>query len=274
MFDDRRRDDDEDDGDLEFLNRAEDRDEDPRGAWAPAPDAPPGNAPAVDEPDGDDAWRAPATVVGVRRRGGRSGRGILAAVGVALVAILVFIFWPRGGFELPPPVGEQTSVVTSDSPGLPYDPQRPVSGDVDLAQEAPEVVPESPGGRAAAVRGAAAGADGLAGGDEPGADPSTTGAAAATGPAPTPAGTAIVPPGASGAWAIQLGAFGQPANAEELVTRLRKAGHRIETETVRTAGGASLTRVRVAWFRSEAEAGAWAAAHAAALGRDLKITSR
>ncbi|MBK7703832.1 MAG: SPOR domain-containing protein [bacterium] len=92
--------------------------------------------------------------------------------------------------------------------------------------------------------------------------------------APTPAGTAIVPPGASGAWAIQLGAFGQPANAEELVTRLRKAGHRIETETVRTAGGASLTRVRVAWFRSEAEAGAWAAAHAAALGRDLKITSR
>ncbi|MBK9302449.1 MAG: hypothetical protein IPM94_00690 [bacterium] len=167
MFDDRRRDDDEDDGDLEFLNRAEDRDDDPRSAWAPAPDAPPGNAPAGDEPDGDDAWRAPATVVGVRRRGGRSGRGILAAVGVALVAILVFIFWPRGGFELPPPVGEQTSVVTSDSPGLPYDPQRPVSGDVDLAQEAPEVVPESPGGRAAAVRGAAAGADGLAGGDEP-----------------------------------------------------------------------------------------------------------
>ncbi|MBK6899035.1 MAG: hypothetical protein IPH09_07110 [bacterium] len=125
MFDDRRRDDDEDDGDLEFLNRAEDRDDDPRGAWAPAPDAPPGNAPAGDEPDGDDAWRAPATVVGVRRRGGRSGRGILAAVGVALVAILVFIFWPRGGFELPPPVGEQTSVVTPDSPGLPYDPAGP-----------------------------------------------------------------------------------------------------------------------------------------------------
>ena len=58
------------------------------------------------------------------------------------------------------------------------------------------------------------------------------------------------------------------------MTRLRSAGHRIETETVRTAGGASLTRVRVAWFRSEAEAAAWAAAHAADLGRDLKITSR
>jgi len=268
MFDDRRRDDDEDDGDLEFLNRAADHDEEPRGDGLP-----PHGATPPDASDDDVAWRSPTTVVGVRRRGGRGGRGLLAAVGIALVAILAFIFWPRGGFELPPPVGEQTSVVTPDSPGLPYDPQRPVSGDVDLAREAPDVVPESPGGRPAEARGADPGGAGDAAGDPAGERITGEASAAAENPA-TPAGTAVVPPGASGAWAIQLGAFGQPANAEELVNRLRKAGHRIETETVRTAGGASLTRVRVAWFRSETEAAAWAAAHAAVLGRDLKITSR
>jgi DedD protein len=265
MFDDRRRDDDEDDGDLEFLNRADDRAEAARAGRVADPSV-------IDPPDDDaadagDDWRAPAPVTGVRRRGGRGGRGLLAAVAVALVAMLAFVFWPRGGFELPPPVGEQTSVVTTDSPGLPYDPQRPVSGDVDLAQEAPAVVPESPGARAAAGGDAAVDVQAR---DVQTRDVQTD----ATAPATAAAGTAVVPPGAAGTWAIQLGAFGQPANAEELATRLRRAGHRIETETVKTAGGASLTRVRVAWFRTEAEATAWAAAHAAVLGRDLKITSR
>jgi cell division septation protein DedD len=262
MFDDRRRDDDDEDRDLEFLNRTEERLSAALDDAARAPAGEPGDLP--DDND-DGPWRAPAPVTGVRRRSGRSGRGLFAVVMVALVAMLAFVFWPRGRFELPPPVGEQTSVVTTDAPGLPYDPSRPVSGDVDLAQEAPAVVPETPGGRAArdgAVNRVAAG-------DEPTAqDP------AAAAAADSPTGAATVPPGASGDWAIQLGAFGQPANAQDLVTRLRSAGHRIETETVKTAGGASLTRVRVAWFRSEAEAAAWAAAHAADLGRDLKITSR
>ena len=273
MFDDRRRDDDDDeDRDLEFLNRADERLPAAHHDEAPASAGESGDFPDGDDTGDDDGpWRTAAPVTGVRRRGGRSGRGLLAVVVVALVAMLAFVFWPRGGFELPPPVGEQTSVVTTDSPGLAYDPSltsdsgRPVSGDVDLAQEAPAVVPETPGGRAApdaATNRAAAG------------DETTTQDQDAAAAAATPAGTATVPPGASGDWAIQLGAFGQPANAQELVTRLRSAGHRIETETVRTAGGASLTRVRVAWFRSEAEAAAWAAAHAADLGRDLKITSR
>jgi len=267
MFDDRRRDDEEDDGDLEFLNRADDHAAEARaGRVADSSFAGP---PLDDAADAGEDWRAPAPVTGVRRRGGRSGRGLLAAVAVALVAMLAFVFWPRGGFELPPPVGEQTSVVTTDSPGLPYDPQRPVSGDVDLAREAPAVVPESPGGRTAATVEASAGTTAGATGDE-----ADDGQAGGTSPATAAAGTAVVPPGASGTWAIQLGAFGQPANAEELATRLRRAGHRIETETVKTAGGASLTRVRVAWFRTEAEATAWAAAHTAVLGRDLKITSR
>jgi cell division septation protein DedD len=266
MFDDRRRggDDDEDDGDLEFLNRAEDRAADDRSADDEAAAPPDGDG-------GDDRGeprRAPPPVIDVRRRGGRGGRGIVAAVAVALVAMLAFVFWPRGGFELPPPVGEQTSVVTPDAPGQAYFPRQPVSGDVDLAQEAPAVVPETPGGREA--QRAAAQRDPAAN-EEAGLE---TSAAAGTGVEAAPAGTAVVPPGASGTWAIQLGAFGQRANAEELVARLRKNGHRIETETVKTAGGASLTRVRVAWFHSEAEAAAWAAAHAADLGRDLKITSR
>lgn len=263
MFDDRRRDDDEDDGDLEFLNRADDHAGEARAGHVA--DSSVADPPLDDAADAGEDWRAPAPVTGLRRRGGRSGRGLLAAVAVALVAMLAFVFWPRGGFELPPPVGEQTSVVTTDSPGLPYDPQRPVSGDVDLAREAPAVVPESPGARAAVGDDTPA----STAGDEAG-DVQADGTVAAA----VAAGTAVVPPGASGTWAIQLGAFGQPANAEELVTRLRRAGHRIETETVKTAGGASLTRVRVAWFRTEAEASAWAAAHVADLGRDPKITSR
>ncbi|MBA4377633.1 MAG: hypothetical protein C0395_03110 [Gemmatimonas sp.] len=262
MFDDRRRDDDEDDGDLEFLNRADERAEEARAGHI-------ADLPGDDAADAGEDWRAPAPVTALRPRRARSGRGLVAAVAVALVAMLAFVFWPRGGFELPPPVGEQTSVVTTDSPGLPYDPQRPVSGDVDLAREAPAVVPESPGGRAAAADAARTGTTAEAAGDEAVGVQTDGNAADAAAP-----GSAVVPPGASGTWAIQLGAFGQPANAEELATRLRRAGHRIETETVRTAGGASLTRVRVAWFRTETEASAWAAAHAAVLGRDLKLTSR
>ena len=139
MFDDRRRDnDDDEDRDLEFLNRADERLPAAHDDESPAPAGEPGDFPDGDDTGDDDGpWRTTAPVTGVRRRGGRSGRGLLAVVVVALVAMLAFVFWPRGGFELPPPVGEQTSVVTTDSPGQPYDPAqsydpgRPVSGDVD-----------------------------------------------------------------------------------------------------------------------------------------------
>ncbi|MBC8425313.1 SPOR domain-containing protein [bacterium] len=189
-----------------------------------------------------------------RRRGlvpaGGTNR-VMIVTGVVVVAAALFIFWPRGGEDLPAPVGEQFSVVAADSGAVEAErPDRPRSSDVNLSLEAPDVVPEEAG----------AGAD-----EAPPVTPRprTSQPTAASGE-----------PGEDGKWAIQLGSFGSRANAQELAAELRTRGIRVETPTMQSTTGGDQTKVWIAYFETHAAAKAWAAAHVDDIGRSTYITHR
>ncbi len=199
-----------------------------------------------------------ATPPAPRRRGLAVGGGtnrVMIATGVVVVAAAVFIFWPRGSDDLPAPVGEQFSVVATDSGAVDIDrPERPRSSDVNLSLEAPEVVPEEAG----------AGTEtGTASTPPPATQPPRETAAASSGE-----------PGADGKWAIQLGSFGSRANALELAGELRNKGFRVETPAMQSTTGGSQTKVWIAYFDTHAAAKTWAAAHANKIGKSTYVTHR
>ena len=201
----------------------------------------------------DDAYAPEDDTPPARRRGLSSAGGssrVMIAASVVVVAAALFIFWPRGGGEdLPPPVGEQVSVVAQDSNAVATPtPARPRSSDVNLSREAPEVVPETP---------------------DPAEGGTTTPAAA-----PTRAESGDGNPGEEGVWAIQIGSFGSRQNALDLAAKLRADGLRVETPTLQSTTGGSSTKVWIAYFRTHAEAKTWAAAHADEIGGSTYITHR
>ncbi len=193
-----------------------------------------------------------------RRRtlaGGGGTNRVMIATGVVVVAAALFIFWPRGGGELPDPVGDQFSVVAADS-GAYEPPQtaRPRSSDVNLSLEAPAVVPEETG------------ADNIGSGDTtpPPTTSQTTESVAIANGDPSP----------DGKWAIQLESFGSRLNAQELANRLRTKGFRVETPTLQSTTGGSSTKVWIAYFETHAAAKTWAAAHEDEIGKSTYITHR
>ncbi len=189
-----------------------------------------------------------------RRRGLASAGGtnrVMIIAGVVVVVAALWIFWPRGGGgDLPAPVGEQYSVVANDSADIDHpQPARPRSSDVNLATEAPEVVPETPD----------------AGAEASAAEP------ARTEHRPPPSDGE---PSDEGKWAVQIGSFGSCQNALELAAELKAKGFRVETPTLQSTQGGSSTKVWIAYFRTHAEAKAWAAAHAGEVGKSTYITHR
>lgn len=190
-----------------------------------------------------------------RRRGLATSGGtnrVMIAAGVVVVAAALWVFWPRGGGggDLPAPVGEQMSVVEADSDAVDVPMQaRPRSSDVNLAAEAPAVVPEQP----------------AEGSGQPAAQPART--------VPRPANSDGEPSN-EGVWAIQLGSFGTRANAQELAVKLRAKGFRVETPTLQSTTGGESTKVWIAYFRTHAEAKTWAAAHESGIGKSTYITHR
>jgi DedD protein len=81
--------------------------------------------------------------------------------------------------------------------------------------------------------------------------------AVATAPPPKPAPAVAAP--AAGDWIVQLGSFGEEANARRLAERSGTFGYKAEVSSYRS-GGRTLYRVRVGPARSRAEADATASA--------------
>jgi cell division protein FtsN len=85
-----------------------------------------------------------------------------------------------------------------------------------------------------------------------------------TAPAVQPAPAAATPPkpapaAAGGDWTVQLGSFGEEANARRAAQRAGTVGYKAETSSFRS-GGRTLYRVRVGPQRTRAEADATASA--------------
>jgi cell division septation protein DedD len=239
MNDDRRRDDGYDDEPLEFVNREDEfGDEESTDEEFVAEE--------WDDEAEDEIVEAPASAVGAMARpvGGtgqkRGGGLVLGAAAVVVVALAAWVFWPHGS-GLPEGVGELTSaVVLTDSMATPMPEAAAVrSSDVNLGLEVPAIVPEQ--ARAAA---------------EETAEPvrretatarTTTSAAGAPGP--------------DGAWFVQVGAFGDAANAARLADELRGRGFRLDTPTTVNSAGKTLTLVRIGYFETRNAADAWLSAH-------------
>lgn len=91
--------------------------------------------------------------------------------------------------------------------------------------------------------------------------PATKPAAASAKTAAPPAAraTAAAPTDAKGSWVVQLGSFGEEANARRLADRVRTFGYKPDVSSVRS-GGRSMYRVRVGPAVSHNEADATASA--------------
>ncbi|MFN2369789.1 MAG: SPOR domain-containing protein [Candidatus Krumholzibacteriia bacterium] len=150
----------------------------------------------------------------------------------------VLLFRNQGG-EVPTGIGERRSVVTVGTDSAAAAVRAPRSGDVDLAAETDPLVPEQPaGGQAAAAEPAAA----------------KPAPAAKTTPQAAPAERLV--PGTEGGWLVQVGSFGEAANADGAASKLRAAGWDARVKVGNTSDGTMIHRVQIGHFttRQQAEA--------------------
>jgi len=278
---------DEDDDDLEEFEAEDVDDDEPAAPAAPAAAAAATAAAAkAAKPAADDD--APPRTARPRKgdakaKGGGKRKGppviMLAALGL-IAAVALFMFWPRGGGVTE--VGDgQSSVLTlpDTSAAIRAEIPTPRSSDVDLDHELSDVVPEESDGAA----GAAARVDikreaeTRSGAGRELAEPEV---AAASGTAPTrtetppparpnPGAGGVSGPGKDGAWAIQVGSFGDRANALRLTVDLQAKGYRVEIQDL-----GSTHKVWVGYFMTRTAAEVYAAARTADLGAKPYITHR
>lgn len=173
------------------------------------------------------------------------GKGTPPIMIAALVVVVVgaaLLFWPKGG-PSPTGIGEQQSVVTmpdsaaSQSNMVPDG--APRSGDVDIAQQGQQMIPEKPEGKAqeeAPVKKPK---------PKPVVQPKSE---------PKPAAPAIIPQ-ADGRWAVQTGGFGNAANADVEAARLQTTGWRAMVRAGSNSSGEMVYRVWIGYFASREEAG-------------------
>ena len=166
--------------------------------------------------------------------------------------------------EEPMPMRTQTLRLGDPEPAAATSPQRQAAEP--QAPPAETVAAESPAAAeaaptSAATRGATAPAAEQR--DEPPAAVAST-APPPRAPAPAPAQTAAVTPpkpaaAAAGDWTVQLGSFGEEANARRVAQRASTFGYKAEVSRT-TSGGRTLYRVRVGPQATRAAADATASA--------------
>jgi len=164
-----------------------------------------------------------------------------------LVCILgaAFLFRTQNQ-ELPAGIGETQTVVTAPEVASKLEAAAvPRSGEVDIAEQRPALTPEK----------AKASEDAIAG-----TRPATT-APANTQPATKPtvaqkqAGPArAIKPAARGPYVVQIGSFGEAANADQEASRLTGRGWDARVKVGNTSDGTIIYRVQIGFFKSRHEA--------------------
>ncbi len=249
---------------MEFVNRLDDSDFD-------------------DEPEIETAKPEPAAPkVTARHRGGTRSKDsgpsrLILIVVLVVIAAAAFIFWPRGGGDIPEGIGDNYSVVTADTSAADAATPAPRSGDVDLGEEVAPVVPEKTGAAEKTAEAAEAIPDieqlrKAADEAEAGATAAvqkTVAAAEKTVAAAekTVAGAAAVAPGPEGDWAIQLSAFANPASADAEAQRWRAKGLAgVVVHRGAKSDDKAPHKVQVACFPTREAAEAWLATHRPLVG--------
>ncbi len=211
-----------------------------------------------------------------RRRSGRPRRLQLSRIYlvplVIVLAVAAFMFWPASR-NAPVGVGEQHSVVTAEAPPGSLT-AAPRSGDVTIAKEVQQLVPEQPGGKE--QQAAAGDADRT---ETTPARPApvkpvpretshaTTSPPGGSPPVPaTRSDTPAVQPQATGPWLLQLGAFGQEENAEKMLVQLQTAGISALLRAGNLADGSLVYRVCIGYFATRDQAVRYGRENAKVLG--------
>ncbi len=133
---------------------------------------------------------------------------------------------------------------------------------MNLGLEVPEVVPEKPAsGESTPARAAAESAV------------KGTSATPSRSVPSAPAERPVLSPGPSGKWAVQVGAFGNRANADRLVQELKDKGLRAESYRADTARG-TVWKVWIGYFPTREETVRWLEKHRDEVGRPTYITHR
>ncbi len=251
---------------LEFINR--------EGQQPPPPEPEP-------ETDAETAAPAPAAAATRRHNGTRSREQGLSRTMIIVVAVVIaaaaFIFWPRGGGDVPEGIGEEFSIVTRDSTA--EVPPPPRSSDVDLDAEVEQITPEAAGAAVDAtpepepetipdVESLRKAADAA----EAAGVPKTVKQQTPTTQKPA-AGTPT--PSAEGTWVVQLSAFANSAAAAAEAERFKARGlNRVGVHAGDTPGDKAPHKVQVAFFKTSAEAKSWLDANRLLVGEGPYVVQR
>lgn len=205
-----------------------------------------------------------------RRRSARGGRGggmppIMWLAVVVCVAGAVFLFRSGDG-NIPTGIGEIKTTVTAaevESTLADLGLSAPHSGDVDINAQERALTPEKPADAATATAGSsgAGTASPTAPVQKPDRAPPKTTPQPTSTPVKKPTKRrAANPPGPLiqpvdvGPYVVQVGSFGEAENADKEAARLKKLGWDALVKVGNTSDGAMIYRVRIAYFRSRAEA--------------------
>ncbi len=203
-----------------------------------------------------------------RRRG--MPRIMWLAIVVAVVGA-VLLFRNQGG-DVPTGIGERRSVVTVGGDSATAAAVVPRSGDVDITRETRELTPEQPADGAARPETAPAAAA-PAKTTDPAAQPATKPAATAAKPIPsatTPSAPPIVPL-AEGPWLVQVGSYGEAANADAAAAKLRNKGWDARVKVGNTSDGTMINRVQIGYFASRGDAEEFVAQNRSDLGGAIAV---
>ncbi len=187
--------------------------------------------------------RPATTKPSVSSRGGGMPRIMWLAVLVCILGA-AFLFRSQND-DAPVGIGESQTVVTApEVESSPTASQPPRSGDVNIAEAAPALTPEETTTAAAAKPR-----------EEPTAQPTTT---PPRRKAPTPKhkapAAATVKPLVHGAYVVQVGSFGEAANADKEASRLSKSGWDARVKVGNTSAGDIIYRVHIGYFKSRGDA--------------------
>jgi DedD protein len=188
---------------------------------------------------------------------GRAGQGgtmprIMVVALLVIVAGGAALFWPRGG-SVPTGIGEHQSTVSSrDSMVTPTG--GPRSGDVDIsAAGGPGLTPEKPAADQVAIEKTTtppAKSETQVPAAKKKVDPPKATQSAPKKTSPPRTSEPKVTPSSQGQYAVQVGAFGEAANADNEAARLKTLGWDARVRAGNNSSGEMVFRVWIGYFSS------------------------